>query len=263
MEAEKLVSVERLSKDLARAAISLSVDEARFLVDAYYQMQRDRIRSGHQTRTLAENQEPSTLLAWLASQSETLEKQIKRALDRYSAASPLGEWARDVCGIGPVIASGLLCHINLDKAPTVGHIWRFAGLDPTSKWEKGKKRPHNAALKRLCWLIGESFVKVKGNDADVYGKLYDARKLYEQAKNDQLEYAAQAAAVLKTRPTHAQRATYAAGKLPDGHLHARAKRYAVKQFLADYHAAGFKLAGKVPPLPYPIAILGHAHHRQP
>lgn len=259
---EKLLPVERLSRDLAKASITLSVDEARFLVDAYYQMQKDRIRSDHQQRTLAKNNEPHTLLTWLAAQSETLETQIRRALDKYSASIPLGEWARDVVGIGPVIASGLICHIDLEKAPTVGHIWRFAGLDPTSKWERGKKRPHNASLKRLCWLIGESFVKVKGNEADVYGKLYDQRKLYEQAKNERGEYADQAAAVLKSRPTHAQKAVYASGKLPDGHIHARAKRYAVKQFLSDYHAAGFRLAGKEPPLPYPIAILGHAHLRK-
>ena len=41
-------------------------------------------------------------------------------------------------GIGPVIAAGLLANIDIKQAPTVGHIWRFAGLDPTNKWI-GKK----------------------------------------------------------------------------------------------------------------------------
>ena len=260
-EQQQQVSVERLTRDLSKAATTLSIDEVRFLVDAYYQMQKNRIRSVHQTRTLAEANEPHTLLTWLAMQSETLESQIKRALDKYGASQPLGEWAREVVGIGPVITAGLLAHIDLEKAPTSGHIWRFAGLDPTSKWERGKKRLHNASLKRLCWLIGESFVKVKGHEADIYGKVYEQRKTFEHQKNDRGEYAEQAAAVLKARPAHAQKAIYATGKLPDGHIHARAKRYAVKLFLAHYHEAGLRLTGRPIPLPYPIAHLGHVHKR--
>jgi len=114
-------------------------------------------------------------------------------------------------------------------------------------------------LKTLCWKIGESFVKVKGHDEDVYGKLYAQRRDYEAAKNDAGEYTEQAAAVLKARPGHAQKSTYAAGKLPDGHLHARAKRWAVKLFLAHYWQRGREFAGLPVPLPYPIAHLGHAH----
>ena len=256
---EALVSVQRLTRDLANAAVTLTDDEARFLVDAYYMMQEDRIRSAHQVRSLGESQEPNSVLAWLFQQSETLENQIRRALDKYSASNDLGEWARSVVGIGPVIAAGLLAHIDIEKAPTVGHIWRFAGLDPTSKWEKGQKRPHNGRLKTLCWKIGESFVKLKGNEDDVYGNIYEQRKAYEIARNDAGMYAEQAAAVLKSRPGHAQKAVYAEGKLPPGHIHARAKRYAVKLFLAHYWEMGRKLAGLPVVLPYPIAHLGHAH----
>ena len=264
MQTEDLVSIERLSRDLSKAAVTLSKDEARFLVDAYYTMQRDRIRSDNQVRALGESGEPHSVLSWLAAQSETLEGQIKRALDSYSRSQPLGVWARSVVGIGPVLAAGLLAHIDIERAPTVGHIWAFAGLDPTRKWEKGKKRPHNAALKVLAWKIGESFVKVQNNPHDRYGKIYAQRRIYEQDKNDAGAYAQQAAAVLAARPTHAQKAIYATGKLPDGHLHARAKRYAVKLFLAHYWEVGRRQAGLEVVLPYPIAhIPGHSHKIEP
>ena len=260
---EQRISVQRLSRDLAKASATLSPDEARFLVDAYYMMQKDRIRAGNQLRALFEAEEPVGVLAWLQDQSETLENQIRRALDKYSLASPLGEWARSVVGIGPVIAAGLLAHIDLNKAPTAGHIWRYAGLDPTCKWEKGQKRPFNASLKSLCWKIGESFVKVSSHEQDIYGKVYLERKAYEKDKNDAGAYSAQAAAILVSRPSHAQKATYATGKLPDGHIHARAKRYAVKLFLAHYWQRGRELAGLPVPLPYAVAILGHAHISAP
>lgn len=255
-------NVLRLSRDLAKAAATLSDDEARYLVDAYYIMQEDRKRSANQVRALGEAVEPNSVIAWLADQSSVLEKQIARALDKYTQAHPMGAWMRSVVGIGPVISAGLLAHIDITKAPTVGHIWRYAGLDPTSKWEKGQKRPFNASLKRLCWLIGESFVKVKAHDDDVYGKLYDQRKAYEHERNERGDYTEQAQAILKRKPDHAQRAVYALGKLPDGHLHMRAKRWAVKQFLSDLHGAWYRQHfGTEPPLPYPIAILGHAHKR--
>lgn len=259
-DVQQIQSVARLSRDLALASITLSRDEARFLVDAYYAMQQNRIRDNNQVRALGESGEPHAVLAWLAEQDSTLEKQIARALDKYSDADPLGRWARSVVGIGPVISAGLLAHIDMTKAPTVGHIWRFAGLDPTKKWTKGEKRPWNAGLKTLCWKIGESFVKVKSNEDDVYGKFYDQRKAWETERNEAGAYTEQAAAVIEARPNHKQKAIYATGKLPPGHLHARAKRYAVKLFLAHYHEQGCRLVlGTEPPMPYPIAHLGHAH----
>lgn len=258
-----LEPITRLSKDIAEAAKTLSDSEARFLVDAYYAMQENRIRTGGQIRSLTESQEPHAVLQWLNAQDTALEGQIKRALGRYADSNPLGEWAQSVRGIGPVITAGLLAHIDITLAPTVGHIWRFAGLDPTRTWEKGQKRPWNASLKTLCWKIGESFVKVSGSEEAYYGKVYIARKELEQQRNEAGNFADQAKAALERKrfgkETQA-RAHYEAGRLPPGHIHARAKRYAVKLFLAHYHEVGYRLHyGKAPPLPYAIAMLGHAH----
>lgn len=259
----ELEPLQRLTRDLTQAAVTLSRSEARFLVDAYYIMQEDRKRTYNQERALTASAEPHTIISWLAAQAELLEKQIARALDVYSASQPIGLWMREIDGIGPIIAAGLLAHIDIHKAPTVGHIWRFAGLDPTSKWERGQKRPHNAALKTLCWKIGESFVKVKGKESDFYGKVYAERRALEGQKNAAGEYAEQAKAVLLARPTHAQAATYKQGRLPDGHLHMRAKRYAVKLFLSHLHETWRKQEGLEVPLPYPIAHLGHTHKIEP
>jgi Transposase IS116/IS110/IS902 family len=256
-------SVARLTRDLVDAARTLSDAEARYLVDSYYISQKDRIRAAHQMRQIGEAGEPSSLFGWLSAQSETLESQIKRALDAYTKAHPMGEWMRAVKGIGPVISAGLLAHIDIKQAPTAGHIWAFAGLDPTKKWERGKKRPHNAALKTLCWKLGESFVKVSGDSEALYGQAYLRRKEYEQGRNDAGDLAGQAADALAQKrigkDTEAFK-HYSAGKLPPGHIHARAKRWAVKLFLSHLHAEMYRRHfGKEPPAPYPIAHLGHVH----
>ena len=254
--------VRRLRRDLVKAASTLSVDEARYLVDAYYAMQEYRKAAGNQVRALAESEEPHGVIQWLFDQNTTVEKQILRALDSWTDTLPAARWAKSICGIGPVISAGLAAHIDVSRSATVGHIWRFAGLDPTVEWKKGEKRPWNAGLKTLCWKIGESFVKVSGNDADFYGKLYIQRKQYEQQRNDSGALADQAAQKLERfkigKETDAYKA-YAIGKLPPAHIHARAKRWTVKLFLAHYHHVAWTLAtGTAPPKPYVISILGHA-----
>lgn len=254
----------RLTRDMAKAAETLGLGEVRFLVDQYYQWQRYRISCGHQARTSDEIGEPHTLVSWAMEQNRVLEGQIKRAMDRWTMTRRDGRWARSITGVGPVIAAGLLAHIDIRKAPTVGHIWRFAGLDPTVTWGKGQKRPWNADLKVLCWKLGESFVKVKGRESDVYGKVYEARKAIEAEKNAAGEYADQAAATLERTPKHAQRAVYAEGRLPDGRIHMRCQRYAVKLFLSHLHHVMYECEfGEAPPKPYVIEHGGHVHFVAP
>lgn len=297
--------VHRLSRDIKVAAATLGRDEARFLVDAYYTAQEDRKRTANQSRALGKSEEPHATIDFFLSQFSTTEKEIAKALDTYSANDPLGQWARSIVGIGPVIAAGLLAHINIDRAQTAGAIWRFAGLDPTAEWKKGQKRPHNAKLKVLCWKIGDSFVKVSGNEDALYGKIYRQRKEYEVERNEAVidvtrvvesldppnpfddDYlvtidgdgvtayrieqkdgttrwfakgnAKWAALTLRTKNIQDAEtlAVYRSGKLPAGRLDHRARRYAVKLFLAHYHEVGRKLKGLDVPAPYPLAHLGH------
>lgn len=254
--------ITRLSKDLKNASATLSRDEARYLVDTYYQLQRLRIGTAHQARTLTENEEPNTVIAWFTENAERLEGQVRRALDGYSDGSITGRWAKSIVGIGPVIAAGLLAHIDITKAQTAGNIWRFAGLDPTVTWEKGQKRPWNADLKVLTWKIGESFVKVSGNEKALYGKLLLERKAKEQTRNTLGELADQAAANL-SRLRRGDSVTAKAnkeGRLSDGHIHSRAKRWAVKLFLAHYQTVAYvEQFQTMPPKPYVLEHLGHAH----
>lgn len=269
-EAVEQAVLQKLSRDLRAAAKTLGVREARYFVNAYYDMQDYRIAAANQQRKLLEGEEPSEYMTWFNGNLAVLENQIRAVLDKWSAAQPMGAWAREITGIGPVISAGLLANIDITKAPTVGHIWRFAGLDPTSKWSKGEKRPWNASLKRLCWLLGESFVKVSGNAKDVYGKLYLQRKAYEAARNEKLEYreecqqrCAEDDKKPKARRLDADlRTLLESGKLPQKALHERAKRWAVKMFLSDWHAEAYRQHfHEEPPKPYPIAHLGHAHQR--
>jgi hypothetical protein len=257
-------AIARLSADLRLAAQSLGDQEARYLVDAYYAAQENRKRTDNQVRQSGET-EPSSILVWLAAQDGTLENRIKTALDIYTSHHVMGSWMREIVGIGPVISAGLLAHIDITKAPTVGHIWQHAGIAGSGQkpWKKGEKRPHNATLKTLCWKAGQSFMKFSNREDCIYGRIYRERKKLEIERNERGEFAETAAARVSTvgKTTEAFK-SYSAGKLPPGHIDARARRYAVKLFLADLHGEWHRRHFKAePPLPYPIAHLNHVHNR--
>ena len=293
--------IDRLTRDIRDSARLMSANQARFLVDAYYIAQKDRIRSDHQVRTLEANNEPSSIIDWLGDQTRRLEESIRGALDAYSLSRVDGQWLRSITGIGPVIAAGMMAHIDIEQAPTVGHIWRFAGLDPTNKWKEKTKRPWNGALKRLCWILGESFTKVSSNESDVYGNYYMERKALEIMRNDRGMFADQAAVSLEEkkfhddtdakrwyqgeypggtsakilpmtiaqRESHLKKVRVEPGKgvamLPPARIHLRAQRWAVKLLLAHYHHVLYESAnGKPPPKPYIIETnANHTHIKSP
>lgn len=262
MSTPSLIEVVKLARrDIRQMVKTMSLPEARFLVDLYYQVQDFRKAAGNQTLAAVKAQESCEFLKVVYGDMDNVETNIKIALDEYTNTTEIGKWAKSITGIGPVISAGLQAYIDISKAPTVGHIWRFAGLDPTMKWLPKTKRPWNANLKTLCWKIGESFVKVSGRPSDFYGKLWIERKAIETANNQAGKYAEQAAEILKTKnigkDTDAYKA-YIQGLLPPAHIHARAKRYTVKLFLSHWHAVAYEIHFKEkPPKPYVIEHLGH------
>lgn len=263
----ELTPVERLKRDLKKASVTLSETEARYLVDSYYIMQEDRKRAHNQVRALTDALEPHEVVMWLATQSETLEGQIKGVLGVYAESKVPGRWMLSQFGIGPVIAAGFLAHIDISKAPTAGHIWRYAGLDPTVVWKKGEKRPWNASLKVLCWKAGQSFMKFSGSEDCFYGHLYRTRKAYEVARNDSGGNSETAGTILATK--NIGRATEAykhllTGKLPPAQIDGRSRRFAVKMFISHLQVAWwFAEYGVLPPAPYAMVHAGHAHRIDP
>lgn len=352
--------VERLAKEMLSQAETLSRGQARYLVDLYYMIQDFRIQAGGQQRSSAKEGEQSVFIPWIHDQFHRLEKEITKVLDAYSSSHDAGRWAKDQVGIGPVIAAGLLAHIDPEEATTAGAVWRFGGMDESSIWlgqqkatdlvqeimgkakvvtgahiaacalrvnkrpesisqsvvhmrehrqrlkktddgppEEGvedsepaifvvgdidplekkpvtrkelvavlARRPYNAKLKVLAvFKAGESFVKTCNLPKSFYGKLYRQRKDMEIAKNDAGMFADQAAAKLEKfnigKDTEAYK-HYAAGKLPPAHIHARARRYAVKLFIAHFQHVLYKSHFKTdPPMPYVIGVKGHKDYIPP
>lgn len=252
-------------------ATGLDADSARWLVDYYYSVQDFRIQAANQLRAVVQETDAgvASLSEHLKNNMATTEAEIQKALGEYAAASPPGQWALSQVGIGPVIAAGMLAHIDIRKAPTVGHIWRFAGLDDPANYEWGKKqkRPWNAKLKVLCWKTGDSFVKQSGRETAFYGHVYRERKALEVERNDRGDFNALAVRALAERDIKDAdlRKCYESGRLPDGRIDLRARRVAVKLFLSHLHHVMYvDFYGEQPPKPYILTIEGgHAHFIPP
>ena len=256
------VPIVKLSRVLRESSKLMSREQARYLVNAYYQMQNHRIRAKQQIGT----ENANDVMEWMYNNTRSVENMYKSALQAYAQANTVGQWSLSIVGIGPVISAALLAYIDIEKCINVGKLWRYAGQDPTApKPEKGQTRVYNAKLKRICWLIGESFVKVQNNPNDVYGKMYATRKIRENARNAAKMFADQAEEQAKKvgKTTEAYK-WYSQGMLPPAHIHARSKRWAVKIFLSNWHYVAFSVRyGVRPEKPYILTQPEHTHELLP
>lgn len=306
-EIEALMTpVSKLNRDITQALKQsgggITDNEARFLVDIFYTMQDQRVRCNNQVKGLDRDAdksgnapEPHSALDWTLTQFKTLELQIEKLLAIYVSTHPMAWFFEQTVGIGGILGAGLLAHIDIHKAPTAGHIWNFAGLNPDITWEKKTKRPWNADLKKIAWKIGDSFVKQSSHKRDFYGQIYRQRKIYEWDRNISGAMADQATQYLSAKkygPDTDARAWYSgfcspelarasleAGKaptaavckaddgipmLPPAQIDMRARRYAVKLFLSHLQQRWWETEfHEAPPKPFAIAQRGHAHMIEP
>jgi hypothetical protein len=251
------------------SAANLTEAEARFIVTDYYTSQEARKRADMQYRHIGEEsaKETGAALRYMATAFTEIEATMLKALERFACQRPAGLWMMVQHGVGPVIAAGMLAHLDITKAPTAGHFWRFSGQDPSCQWKKGEKRPYNAAMKQLCYHFGECMKRTSNSPDSFYGAIYQSRKKFLVKRNNE-GYNAERAKIYHTKETSSKvgktsaevRKTLAAGKLPGGNLDRQACNYTAKIFLSHLHAVMYwDRFGKIPPKPFGIAILGHAH----
>lgn len=333
--------LQKLNRDLKATAATMTSDEARYIVDLYYQLQDARVRAAGQVRAINQQTDEGAtheLISFFLDQFESLERQMQGALGAFATSKMPGRWMQSICGIGPVISAGLLAHIDITRARYCGQLLRFAGLtndewlgkerakalvkkmsemaeDPENVEELivlcaasqrrkpenlrammmviGKEkdaeegaapkevkltkallekalamRPWNADLKCLAvFKLGECFVKVQNNAKDYYGSVFAERKAKYAIMNEEGAFKAEVEKVLREKKigkgTDAYKA-YSQGKLPKAHLHARARRYAVKLFLSHLHEVMyFDHYNQLPALPWIIDIGGHRDFEPP
>lgn len=135
---------------------------------------------------------------------------------------------------------------------------KYRGLT-WSKFTRAIRYPtYNKMLKRIMTSTGNCFIK----HPSLYHDLYMARKHKEIAANALGQYEKVARTQFERfnyQPGTYAYDAYSTGKLPESHIIARAKRHAVKIFLAHYYMVTYYLKyEEMPPDVYALHILqGH------
>lgn len=222
----------------------------RGLVEDYYDIQKMRLEVQNQQRAYRQGVSESED-AWMkenvTDKLSGIEKTVGKRLSTWVKDESIYDyWLKDIQGIGPVLASGLIAWISdIKKFETISKLWAYAGLsvdeDGRARRRKaGEKSNWNSRLKVLCWKIGESFVKT--------GAGY--RELYDQFRE---EYDGK----WKTFEDCGSIGCKNAKKCMDGHRYAAAKRKVVKVFLAHLWMQWRKMEGL--PVEHPF-IIGKGKH---
>lgn len=160
----------KLSQDLKQASKDMGFNSAKYLVRSYYRVQRYRIMFANQLSAAEKHGEDAQLLEWVAGQMKGVEAEIDYALDLWTREHPMGVWARNVCGIGPVLSAGLLANIDIRKATTPSKIWRFAGYDPSQICVSDKEaEAWIESRKKRGRKVDEGMVR---EAADYFGRAY-------------------------------------------------------------------------------------------
>lgn len=238
---EKQEEVQRVPKTIIRG-----------LTENFYDMQAMRIEVESQLRAFLQGgsqAEGEWLKENVFTNLEDIENKINRYIGHQLKNEPIyTEWLKDVLGIGPILAGGLISWIgNVERFATISKLWSYSGLavDPDGRAVRrkaGEKSHFNSRLKTHCWKIGEAFVKTKGG----YRKLYDEfRKEYEEKWTSP--------EICKSPGCKNK------GRCLDGHKYAAAKRKVVKVFLAHYWMKSRRLKGLPEEHPFIIGRDGHEH----
>lgn len=144
---------------------------ARFLVDTYYQEQDRRKVLANQIQACEKSGEPCEHLQFILRRAIENERYISKELTGYASGHPVGQWSMGIIGIAGVLSSGLLAHVDIDLTPSVGALWRYAGLDPTNEW-LGRK----GAADLVSEIVGDDKKVTDEHLARIAGRL--KRKLH-------------------------------------------------------------------------------------
>lgn len=134
----------KLSKDIKTKILSvhsISRAEIRTLVNIFYQMQKIRIALREQIRSIeqgksngGENKEVNiAVLDFILTNATVLENNIKTSLELFVQSTEEGRWLLAIKGIGPVLAAGLLGHLDVTDKDYATQFINFAGLNDNNR----------------------------------------------------------------------------------------------------------------------------------
>jgi hypothetical protein len=223
------------------------IADLRFLVENYYDVQDNRLRSEGRNRAWLQiyNMPDAQMDIYQENISDKfldIEKWIYKQLDKEVKKHPLWKnWLVDVLGVGPALAGGFIGWIgDVSNFATISALNSYCGYacdnnGDAVRRKKGQKINWNPNLKKHLWKFGESIIKTKGKYREFYDKSkeYYKKKYPEEIKVGNIT------------------------KYTKGHIHNMAIRKTEKLFLSHLWLTWRELEGLSTRSPYALEKLGH------
>jgi len=240
------------------------------VIGTYYYVQALRIEMENRARSLLQNgkvleSEADKWFGVSCTAMREIERDWEKALaDNVKEHQVWEGFLRDVKGIGPVMASGLLSLIDISKARHASSLWRYFGLDVENgrapQRKKGEKITWNPQGRLLAYKIGMQFLKARN---EKYTDIYYAEKSRLQERGGSHEGCAfpeqMEECILRLAKAAGRKNRKAKTPPCKDHIHKAARRKMVKIFLSHLWERWRIIEGLPVSEPFAIAKLGHAH----
>lgn len=176
---------------------------------------------------------------------------------------PIYHWLIAQPGVGPQMAGVIISEINIEKATNPSSLWKYCGLDVHEDGTARSRRKehqvereyidrHGEVKKKMGltykpWLkakllkvLGASLLRATGKNRS---KPHKYSEIYDNYRHR-----------LENHPKHKDKT--------DGHKHAMANRYMVKEFMKDLYVAWRQIEGLPVSEEYSVAKLGIVHSKK-
>jgi len=232
-----------------------------FLVDSLLRIEHLRVatqvRSSHLKRSGRVCAETDRLL----DQFNALEDYATKRVGVLIEDHPAYPWFSKVKGVGRENIAKVVGLVDIEKAPHVSSLWKFAGYAVNGdgrapKRTKGETLAYCSQLRTMCYRLGGSLMKARGPYYDYYCAEKAKYETRFRAEGKEIVPAAQLPKVDgKKRETDQH--------ISEGHIHNMALRKMVKLFLAHLWVEWRRGAGLPVSGPYVEDKLGHEHIIEP
>ena len=301
---KKSAQLAKRAKKLRKKAIT-PFQALAFYVNNYYDIQDLRIRTESRFENLKRDYKvPKNLQVNISKdnreyrQTEAwLKNKILKELDHYPVWT---EWLKDIKGIGPCLAGGLIAWLReIKRFKTVSAVFRYCGIGMITRCKTCKKRIepnpsgwiNRRAGQRVVFLARVKKLSVKKQKMELikWKKKYKAYLctcqnpqpydvIQKRTKGEESDWSSKlkthcwkiSSSFIKTKGGYRRHydkvKAVIASKHSDfskGHIDNQARRKTVQLFISHLFVQWNQLEGRPYISPYPIAKLGHTHYIAP
>lgn len=224
------------------------------LVDATLAIEKLRVSSEVRQTHLALQGRTDPETDELHRRLEDLEDYVDGRIAHLIQSHPAYYWFSRVKGVGKENIGKVVAPVNIERADTISSLWKFAGFSvedgKAPKRAKGDKLSYNSQLRSMCWRLGSSLLRGKG---EFYAYYINEKEKYRQRyQNQGIEI------VPATKLPKKDGKRYEPGDMiSEGHVHNQAMRKMIKLFLACLWLTWREAEGLPATKPYAIEKLGH------